>query len=60
MTQQVMCRIRTAQVPQRRNPTKCQVKPLSSNGVIKTRDAIRLIKVRKAKDAAAEERKLAK
>ena len=60
MTQQVMCRIRTAQAPQHRNPTKRQVKPLSSNGVIKTRDAIRSIKVRKEKDAAAEERKLAK
>lgn len=60
MTQQAMCRIRTAQAPQHRNPTKRQVKPLSSNWVIKTRDAIQSIKVRKAKDAAAEERKLAK
>jgi hypothetical protein len=60
MTQEAICRIRTAQEPQRRNSTKRQVKPLSSNGVIKTRDAIRSIKDRKQKDLAKEKKKLAK
>jgi hypothetical protein len=40
MTQEAIRRIRTAQEPQRRNYTKRQVKPLSSNGILKTRDAI--------------------
>jgi hypothetical protein len=60
MTQEAICRIRTAQEPQRRNSTKRQVKPLSSNEVIKTRDAIRSIKDRKQKDLAKEKKKLAK
>lgn len=60
MTQEAICRIRTAQEPQRQNYTKRQVKPLSSNGTLKTRDAIRSIKARKVKDIAKEEKKLAK
>lgn len=60
MTQEAICRIRTAQAPQHRNYTKCQVKPLGSNGILKTRDAIRSIKVRKEKDNQREQKKLAK
>jgi hypothetical protein len=60
MTQEAICRIRATQEPQRRIPTKRQVKPLSSNGIIKTRDAIRSIEARKQKDIAKEKKKLAK
>jgi hypothetical protein len=60
MTQEAICRIRTAQAPQHRNYTKRQVKPLGSNGILKTRDAIRSIKVRKEKDNQREQKKLAK
>jgi hypothetical protein len=37
-----------------------QVKPLSQSGILKPRDANRSIRIRKEKDAAAEERKLVK
>jgi hypothetical protein len=60
MTQEAICRIRTAQAPQHRISTKRQVKPLSSNGILKTRDAIRSIKDRKEKDIARERKRLSK
>jgi hypothetical protein len=60
MTQEVIYRIRTTQAPQRRNYTKRQVKPLGSNGILKTRNAIQSIKVRKEKDNKREQKKLAK
>ncbi|KAJ5151516.1 transposase [Penicillium canariense] len=60
MTQDTIQRIRAAQEPLRRQYTKRQVKPLSQSGVLKASDANRSIRARKAKDMAAEERKLAK
>jgi hypothetical protein len=60
MTQEAIYRIRAAQEPQRRNYTKRQVKPLSSNGFLKTRDAIRSINDRKRKDMLKQKNKLAK
>lgn len=52
--------IRAAQAPLRRKYTKRHVKPLSQTGILSTRDANLSIAVRKAKDAAAEERRLAR
>jgi hypothetical protein len=60
MTQEAICRIRTAQEPQRRLPTKRQVQLLSSNGVLKTGDAIRSIQDRKRKETARDQKQLAK
>jgi hypothetical protein len=60
MTQDTIRRIRSAQEPQRRQYTKRQVKPLSQDGILKTRDANRSIRVRKEKEMATKERKLAK
>lgn len=60
MTQDTIRRIRSAQEPHRRQYTKRQVKPLSQDGILKPRDANRSIRARKEKDAATEERKLAK
>lgn len=60
MTQDAIRRIRCAQEPQRRNYTKRQVKPLSQDGILQTRDANRSIKVRKEKEVEKEERRLAK
>ena len=60
ITQEAIHKIRSAQEPQRQNYTKRQVKPLSRNGILKTRDAIQSIKARKEKDIAKEEKKLAK
>jgi hypothetical protein len=60
MTQDTIQRIRAAQAPQRRQYTMRQVKPLSQSGILKPRDANRSIRIRKEKDAAAEERKLVK
>ncbi|KAK9564249.1 hypothetical protein V6Z77_010319 [Aspergillus fumigatus] len=51
-------RIRAAQAPLRRQYTKRQVKPLSQSGILTLRDANRSIASRKAKDAAAQERRL--
>jgi hypothetical protein len=60
MTQEAICRIRTAQAPQRRLPTKRQVKPLSSDGILKTGDAVRSIQDRKRKEAARDKKRLSK
>jgi hypothetical protein len=60
MTQDTIQRIRAAQEPQRRQYTKRQIKPLSQTGILKPRDANRSIRIRKEKDTAAAERKLAK
>lgn len=60
MTQDTIRRIRSVQEPVRRQYTKRQVKPLSQDGILKPRDANRSIRDRKAKEMAAEERKLAK
>jgi hypothetical protein len=60
MTQEAICRIRTAQAPQRRLQTKRQVKPLSSNGILKTSDAVRSIQDRKRKELEKEKKRLSK
>ena len=60
MTQDTIRQIKSAQEPQRRQYTKWQVKPLSQAGILKPRDANGSIRARKEKDAATEERKLAK
>jgi hypothetical protein len=60
MTQEAIQRIRAAQEPQRRVYTKRQIKGLSSDGVLRVRDAIRSIEGRKAKDAERERKRLAK
>jgi hypothetical protein len=60
MTQETIARIRAAQEPLQRKYTKRQVKPLSQTGVLSPRDANRSIAVRKAKEAAAQEKRLRK
>jgi hypothetical protein len=60
MAEATVSRIRAAQEPLRRSITKRQVKPLSHTGILSVRDANRSIKTRKEKEAAAEQRKLAK
>ena len=60
MTQDTITQIRAKQEPLRRQYTKRQVKPLSQNGVLKPRDANRSIAARKAKEAAAQEKRLRK
>jgi hypothetical protein len=60
MAEATVSRIRAAQEPLRRPITKRQVKPLSYTGILSVRDANRSIKNRKEKEAAAEQRKLAK
>jgi hypothetical protein len=60
MAEATVSRIRAALEPLRRPITKRQVKPLSQTGILSVRDANRSIKTRKEKEAAAEERKLAK
>ena len=60
MTQDTITRIRTTQEPLQRRHTKRQVKPLSQTGVLSPRDANRSIAVRKAKEAAAGEKRLRK
>ena len=60
MANDTITQIRAAQEPLRRPYTKRQVKPLSQDGILKIRDANRSIIVRKAKEAAIEERRLAK
>ena len=56
MANETISQIRAAQAPLRRRITKRQVKPLSQTGILTLRDANRSIALRKAKDAAAEER----
>lgn len=60
MTQGTIRRIRSAQEPQHRQYTTPQVKPLSQDGILKTRDANRSIRVRKEKEMPTKDRKLAK
>jgi hypothetical protein len=60
MTQDTITRIRATQEPLQRRYTKRQVKPLSQTGVLSPRDANRSIAVRKAKEAAAQEKRLRK
>ena len=60
MTQDTITQIKATQEPLRRQYTKRQVKPLSQNGVLKPRDANRSIAARKAKEAAAQEKRLRK
>ena len=60
MANDTITQIRVAQAPLHRPKTKRQVKPLSQTGILKPRDANRSIAVRKAKETAAEERRLAK
>jgi hypothetical protein len=60
MTQDTIARIRATQEPLQRRYTKRQVKPLSQTGVLSPRDANRSIAVRKAKEAAAQEKRLRK
>jgi preprotein translocase subunit SecD len=52
--------IRAAQAPLRRQYTKQQVKLLSQTGILKIQDVNQSIAERKAKDAAAEKRRLQK
>ncbi len=52
--------IRVAQEPLKRQYTKRQVKPLSQLGILTPRDANRSIAARKAKEFAAEEKRLRK
>ena len=58
MANETISQIRAAQAPLRRQITKRQVKPLSQTGILTLQDANRSIALRKAKDAAAEERRL--
>jgi hypothetical protein len=60
MANDTISQIRAAQDPLRRSYTKRQVKPLSKTGILKVQDANRSIAERKAKDAAAEKRRLQK
>lgn len=60
MANDTIAQIRCVQKPLRRPITKRQVKPLSQTGVLKPRDANRSIEVRKEKEAAVEERRLAR
>ncbi|KAF7134100.1 hypothetical protein CNMCM5793_005729 [Aspergillus hiratsukae] len=60
MANDTITQIMAAQALLRRQYTKRQVKPLSQTGILKSRDANRSISSRKAKDAAAQERKLQK
>jgi hypothetical protein len=60
MANDTIRRIRTAQAPLQRPRSKRQVKPLSQTGILSTRDANRSIKARKAKEAAADQRRLQK
>lgn len=60
MTQDTIARIRAAQEPLQRRHTKRQVKPLSQTGVISPHNANRSIAVRKAKEAAPQEKRLRK
>jgi hypothetical protein len=60
MAEDTIQRIRAYQEPLRRNYTKRQVKPLSQTGVLKPRDANRSIVTRRAKEAAAAEKRLRK
>ena len=60
MANDTIARIRAVREPLQRPITKRQVKPLSQTGVLKPRDANRSIKVRKEKETAAKERRLAK
>ena len=60
MANDTITQIRAAQEPVRRPYTKRQVKPLSQDGILKIRDANRSIAVRKAKEAAVEEKRLTK
>ncbi|KAK9646458.1 hypothetical protein HCH54_010288 [Aspergillus fumigatus] len=58
MFKETINQIRAAQAPLRRQYTKRHVKPLSQNGILRVQDANRSIASRKAKDAAAQERRL--
>jgi hypothetical protein len=60
MTQEAIYRIRTAQAPQHRLQTRRQVKPLSSNGILKTSDAVRSIQDRKRKELEKEKKEAIK
>jgi hypothetical protein len=60
MANDTIARIRAAQEPIRRSKTKRQIKGLSHTGILTTRDANRSIATRKAKEATAEERRLAR
>jgi hypothetical protein len=60
MAEDTIQRIRAYQERLRRNYTKRQVKPLSQTGVLKPRDANRSIITRRAKEAAAAEKRLRK
>ena len=60
MANDTIGQIRAAQAPLQRQYTKRQVKPLSQDGILKTRDANRSITARKAREAAAEERRIQK
>jgi hypothetical protein len=60
MANDTIKRIRAAQEPIQRPKSKRQIKGLSHTGILTTRDANRSIATRKAKEAAAEERRFAK
>ena len=60
MANDTIVRIRAVQEPLQRQITKRQVKPLSQTGVLKPCDANRSIKVRKEKETATKEKRLAK
>jgi hypothetical protein len=60
MANDTISQIKAAQAPLRRSYTKRQVKPLSKTGILKVQDANQSIAERKAKDAAAEKRRLQK
>jgi uncharacterized NAD(P)/FAD-binding protein YdhS len=60
MVNETISRIRAAQAPLQRRITKRQIKPLSRTGILTVRDANRSIASRKAKDTAAEEKRLNK
>jgi hypothetical protein len=60
MANETISQIRAAQAPLQRRITKRQIKPLSRTGILTVRDANRSIASRKAKDTAAEEKRLNK
>ena len=60
MANETITRIRAAQKPIQRPKTRRQIKGLSHTGILTTRDANRSIATRRAKEAAAEERRFEK
>ena len=60
MANDTIARIRATQEPIQRPKTKRQIKGLNHTGILTTRDANRSIATRKAKEAAAEERRFEK